>query len=124
MNTVATIDSDQRHDINTVVVRGRITSEPRRRDLPSGSTVTQLEITTRAGDVTASVPVAVFEATTEYRADDEVVVLGYVRRRFFRAGGVTQSRTELVATKIASTSRRRDVTRLVAAAVKQLEAGA
>ncbi len=124
MNTVATIDSDQRHDINTVVVRGRITSEPRRRDLPSGSTVTQLEITTRAGDVTASVPVAVFEATTEYRADDEVVVLGYVRRRFFRAGGVTQSRTELVATKIAPTSRRRDVTRLVAAAVKQLETGA
>jgi single-strand DNA-binding protein len=30
----------------------------------------------------------------------EVVVAGHVRRRFFRAGGVTQSRTEVVATRV------------------------
>jgi single-strand DNA-binding protein len=70
------------------------------------------------------VPVAVFEATTEFRADDQIVVLGYVRRRFFRAGGVTQSRTEVVATKIVKASRGRDVTRLVAVAIRQLEAAA
>jgi single-strand DNA-binding protein len=30
----------------------------------------------------------------------EVLVLGRVRRRFFRAGGFTQSRTEVVAEKV------------------------
>ena len=32
--------------------------------------------------------------------DDEVLVTGQVRRRFFRAGGSTQSRTEVVAVAV------------------------
>jgi single-strand DNA-binding protein len=32
--------------------------------------------------------------------DEEVVVLGRVRRRFFRTGGGTQSRTEVVADQV------------------------
>jgi single-strand DNA-binding protein len=33
-------------------------------------------------------------------ADTAIVVIGRVRRRFFRAGGATQSRTEVVAESI------------------------
>ncbi|HEX2851537.1 MAG TPA: hypothetical protein VHN98_13335, partial [Acidimicrobiales bacterium] len=33
-------------------------------------------------------------------AGDEVVVVGHVSRRFFRAGGATQSRTEVVARSV------------------------
>jgi single-strand DNA-binding protein len=32
----------------------------------------------------------------DYDAGDEIVVVGRVRRRFFRSGGATQSRTEVV----------------------------
>jgi single-strand DNA-binding protein len=33
----------------------------------------------------------------DYDVDEKVVVVGRVRRRFFQAGGTTQSRTEVVA---------------------------
>jgi single-strand DNA-binding protein len=41
----------------------------------------------------------------------EVIVVGTVRRRFFRAGGATQSRTEVVADRIVPTRRTKDVQR-------------
>jgi single-strand DNA-binding protein len=50
-----------------------------------------------------SVPVAWFDppaAASGLVAGDEVVVVGRVRRRFFRAGGATASRTEVVAAKV------------------------
>ena len=40
-----------------------------------------------------------------WAAGDEVLVTGRIRRRFFRAGGVTQSRTEVVATDVVPTRR-------------------
>jgi len=96
---------------NLVVIRGVVTSEPRVRELPSGGTVTQLDVTTRSEALTASVPVAVYERTVDAVAGDEVVVTGHVSRRFFRAGGVTQSRTELVAAEVVRVSRKRAVER-------------
>ncbi|HEY3485613.1 MAG TPA: hypothetical protein VGK49_09525, partial [Ilumatobacteraceae bacterium] len=87
--------------VNAAILRGTVSSAPRRRELPSGSVLDQLEITTRWGDApAATVPVAWFEPTIELAADDEVVVIGSVRRRFFRAGGATASRTEVVADRV------------------------
>ena len=107
--------------VNAAILRGIVSSTPRRRELPSGSVVDQLEVTTRWGDAPASsVPVAWFDATTELAADDEVVVIGTVQRRFFRAGGATASRTEVVADRVIRASRRRDVERAVAAALAML----
>ena len=39
----------------------------------------------------------------------DVVVIGTVRRRFFRVGGATQSRTEIVADVVIPARRRRRV---------------
>ena len=54
----------------------------------------------RDGARAESVPVVWFEApasAADHDVDEQVVVVGRVRRRFFRAGGSTQSRTEVVA---------------------------
>jgi single-strand DNA-binding protein len=88
---------------NLAIVSGALSSVPRFRALPSGSTVVNLDVTT-AGSPADSVPITMFDppaAVSRLIEGDEVVVIGRVRRRFFRAAGVTQSRTEVVAERIA-----------------------
>jgi single-strand DNA-binding protein len=108
--------------MNVVVLRGTVSSEPRQRELPSGSSVTQIEITTRSAEVTTSVPVAVHDRPVSCAPGDEVVIVGTVQRRFFRAGGITQSRTEVIAARIVPARRRRDVERTIAHAAELLAA--
>jgi single-strand DNA-binding protein len=107
---------------NVVLLRGRVSSEPRVRELPSGSAIVNLEVTTLVDDVSVSVPVVVEAATVECTAGDDVVVVGTVRRRFFRAGGATQSRTEVLADKVVRASRARAVRKLVESVVLVLDA--
>jgi single-strand DNA-binding protein len=113
-------NSSSANPFNVVVLRGHITSEPRLRHLPSGTALLQLEVTTPGDGAALSVPVAWFDPTSEFAPDDEVTVLGHVRRRFYRAGGTTQSRTEVVADRVIASRRRRDVQRLVDRAVAAL----
>ena len=107
---------------NVVVLKGHLSSAPRWRELPSGSVLLTLEVTTGPNDTSdgaVSVPVVWFDPPSrcaigvETPAHTEVVVTGYVRRRYFRAGGTTQSRTEVVAESITRASRRRDVQRAI-----------
>ena len=98
---------------NVVLVRGTVTSEPVRRELPSGDVVTQIELTTRVDGRATSVPVAVHHVAVTVGEGDEVVVTGHVSRRFFRAGGSTQSRTEVIAAEVVKTTRKRTVERAV-----------
>src|SRR4029078_11120105 len=107
---------------NVVLLRGRVSSEPRLRELPSGSAIVNLEVTTLVDQVSVSVPVVVEAATVDCAAGDEVVVVGTVRRRFFRAGGATQSRTEVLADKVVRTSRTRAAQKLVESVVLLLDA--
>lgn len=107
--------------INVAVIRGVVSSEPKVRELPSGTTVTNVEVTTHLDDATTSVPVVVHDTPVRVRQGDAVVVTGHVSRRFFRAGGVTQSRTEVVAATVVKSSRRRSVDRAVAAAIARIE---
>ncbi len=106
---------------NVVLLRGRVSSEPRLRELPSGSAIVNLEVTTLVDEVSVSVPVVVEAATVECAAGDEVVVVGTVRRRFFRAGGATQSRTEVLADKVVRASRTRAAQKLIAGVVTLLD---
>jgi single-strand DNA-binding protein len=53
-----------------------------------------------------------------------VVVSGRVRRRFFRAGGVTQSRTEVVAARVARVGSASRVRTMLDDAAAQLAAAA
>lgn len=102
---------------NLAVLRGCVRGEPVIRTLPSQSTVLQFDLTTTiAGDdrtSTISVPVSWTDPSTAATAlvtdGVELVVIGSVRRRFFRVGGVTQSRTEVVADSAIPTRRRKQV---------------
>ena len=91
---------------NLVLVRGALSSVPVRRTLPNGSDIVQMEVTSRDDAGTArSVPVIVHEPLgkddfTAWDAGTEVVVVGSVVRRFFRSGGGTASRTEVVAARV------------------------
>jgi single-strand DNA-binding protein len=110
--------------VNLAVVRGQCSSPAEVRALASGQVLAQLQVTTRPaseGGHATSVPVAVWDPPAWVEAlgpGDEVVVVGRVRRRFFRAGGATASRVELEAQSIA---RARDRRRL-GAVRKRLEA--
>ena len=107
--------------VNVAVVCGTISSEPRVRLLPSGGTVTNIEVTTALDDGRTSVPVVVHDATVTVTEGDLVVVTGHVARRFFRAGGATQSRTELVARRVLKASRGAAVRRALAEVVERLD---
>jgi single-strand DNA-binding protein len=106
---------------NVALLRGAIVGELISRDLPSGSTVVQFDVATTvtAGDKTVKVSVPVSWVDPPSRALDpieqglDVVVVGTVRRRFFRSGGSTQSRTEVVVDAIVPTRRTKQVMALV-----------
>jgi len=107
---------------NLSVLRGTVVNEPTVRDLASGTIVVSFDVTTRDTAGAQSVPVAWFDPPgAAPAAGAEVVVVGSVRRRFFRAGGATQSRTEVVADRVVDARRRRDVTRALAIARAVLE---
>ncbi len=98
---------------NVVLLRGTISSEPVLRVLPSGDSVTQIEVTTQVSGRAASVPVAVHGRAVTVGEGDVVVITGHINRRFFRAGGVMQSRTEVIASQVVKATRKRSVVRLV-----------
>ena len=94
---------------NLSVLVGVLSRDAEVRDLPSGDQVLTLELTVRAeGQPAESVPVAWLgapRAAESWGVGEELLVVGRVRRRFFRAGGATQSRTEVVATTAVPTRR-------------------
>lgn len=105
---------------NLVILRGKVTSEPRLVDLAAGGDVVQYDVKTLDEASSASVPVSWFDAPAagrRFAPGDEVVVIGSVRRRFFRAGGVTVSRTDVVADEMLPARRLRAAQRAVDAAV-------
>jgi single-strand DNA-binding protein len=89
---------------NVVVLIGRLARPAVLRQLPSGDTLVEYQLTVpRPGQRADSVPV-VWEdppaTAADLDTDDEVVVVGRVRRRFFRSASRTESRTEVVAEKV------------------------
>lgn len=110
--------------LNVAVVRGVVSSPPERRVLPSDTVLVQLQVTTRLESETLSMPVSCWNPdgwVSELEPGDEIVVLGRVRRRFFRAGGATASRVELEADVVARASDRRRVRVVVRRALARLE---
>jgi single-strand DNA-binding protein len=100
---------------NLAVVSGTVPVAPTIRELPDGGVVAQFDVGTTV-DVggrrhTQRVPVAWYDppavALGVVSDGVEVVVVGTVRRRFFRVGGVTQSRTEVVADSVVPARRRK-----------------
>jgi len=112
--------------LNLVVLWGVLSSPPQARELPSGSVVTTFQVTVRSDDGPADT-VAVSWWDPPARADaleagTEVVVAGRLRRRFYRAGAVTQSRTEVVAEAVIPARRRKQARAAIARAQERLAA--
>jgi single-strand DNA-binding protein len=107
-------------DVNDVRLEGRVSSEPRRRTLPSGDEVVEvtLAVSREAGGVDA-VPVQVgpgpgpgrrrtgeqvgrrvLAAAERLAPGDRLRVVGRLRRRWWAAAGQRRSRIEVAATSI------------------------
>ena len=90
--------------LNLAIVVGTLTKPTQVRALPSGLSLACFDLqVVRDDQAMDTVPVAFFDApaeVAEWRASQELLAVGRVRRRFFRIGGVTQSRTELVAERV------------------------
>src|SRR4051795_7004884 len=89
---------------NVAVLIGRLSRPAEPRALPSGDRLVQYEVTIPSETGRAeSVPVVWIDAPASaeyYDVDEKVVVVGRVRRRFFKTAGGTQSRTEVVADQV------------------------
>jgi single-strand DNA-binding protein len=112
--------------LNVAIVRGSCSSAPEVRTLESGQTLAVLQVTTKPDDGAAvSVPVVVWSPPAwveRLDAGDEIVALGRVRRRFYRAGGGAASKTELEAEVVARGADRRRVAVVLRRAYDVLEA--
>jgi len=108
-----------------VVIRGRLTRPAALRSLPSGDQLVALEVSIqRDGERADTAPVVWPDAPAAASAldvDQEVLVVGRVRRRFFRAGGSTQSRTEVVADAVVPATQTRRAKAALARALARLE---
>ncbi len=111
--------------MNVVVLSGTLSRVPEGRELPSGSRLVNYEVTVpRPGERAESVPVVWVDPPQGAEAIDagaEVVAVGRIRRRFFRTGGATQSRTEVVAELVVPVSRKAAVRKAVGRVVAALE---
>ncbi len=107
---------------NVVVLIGRLARPAESRELPSGDRLVAYELTVdRPGERAETVPVVWVGAPAsagDHDVDERMLVIGRVRRRFFRAGGSTQSRTEVVADIVVATRQ----TKRVRAAVEKAQA--
>lgn len=112
--------------MNIVVLQGKLSRAPEERQLRE-SVLATYEVTTRGADGAAvTAPVVWFDPPTtawQLEADDEVTIVGAVRRRFFRSNGRTESRTEVVASTVLPTRRKAQVSRAIEHAIAVLEDG-
>lgn len=109
---------------NLAVLAGTISGPPVARELRTGSTVLQFDLATPVDGQNISVPVAWHDPTSAQHASIgagvHVVVTGSVRRRFFRVGGQTQSRTEVVASAVVPSRRAKSARSAITAAADGL----
>jgi hypothetical protein len=110
--------------MNIVVLQGTVREEPLAQTLPSGQEALSFDLVVHepndaaASGVTAGrVPVVVFDSRLEVAVGDELVVVGAVRKRFFRAASTTRSRTEVIACRVVPSRRRAQVQRAIETAI-------
>ncbi len=107
-------------ELNLVVIRGRVAPGAQIRTLADGST--QLQWDMMVG--TERVPVSWASVADHLPGvGNEILVVGRVRRRFFRAGEVTQSRTEVVAERVLAAMDRRRTRKLLDEAMARIGPG-
>jgi single-strand DNA-binding protein len=90
--------------LNMAVIIGSLAKPVDIRPLPSGTSVVSFDLQVLRTDLSPdTVPITLSEmeeTSTDWPVGEQLIVIGRVRRRFFRVGGSTQSRTEVVAEKV------------------------
>lgn len=111
--------------MNVVALRGHLARPAEERVLPSGDRLVNYQVTDEGPEGRAeTVPVVWFGAPATAAALDTgaaVVVVGRVRRRFYRSGGVTQSRTEVVADVVLPPGQAKRIAAALRAAAAKVE---
>lgn len=112
--------------MNVSVLRGHLSRAPQIRELPSGDQLVTLQVTVPGDDdrPAESVPVVCVGASpaaANLQPDTEVVVVGRVRRRFYRAAGATRSATEVVAEHVVPARNAKRAGRVVLEALASAE---
>ena len=109
---------------NVVVLVGTMTTDPTTLTLRTGDVVNFDLTTPLPGAPPLAGPLAWYDprrgAVDGLEQGLDVLVIGTVRRRFFRSGGQTQSRTEVVADSVVPTRRTKSMRSAVAAATARL----
>ncbi|HJR25167.1 MAG TPA: single-stranded DNA-binding protein [Acidimicrobiales bacterium] len=109
---------------NLALLLGTLRRPPELRPLPGGDAVLTLELAVHPeGAPTETVPVAWYGPSDEavgWSVGEELLVAGRTRQRFFRSGGATQSRTEVVAKAAVPTRRAAAARKAVAAALAEV----
>ena len=112
--------------INLAVLRGVLAKTAEARLLADGTTVWELDITIRPdGGSATTVPVSLASppsgtAPSRWPSGEELLVVGGVRRRFYRAGGATVSRTDVLADAVVPTRQRKRAATVLAEALAPL----
>jgi single-stranded DNA-binding protein len=113
--------------INLGVVRGTCSDAPDVRELTSGRRLATVSVRVKTREEPAtSVPVTIWDPpgwVETIEAGDELLVVGRVKRRFFRsASGATAAKVELVADALARAGDRRRVAGVLRRAERALAA--
>lgn len=109
--------------MNIVVLQGTLSSEPVERTLPSGLTISDWTVSTQVDGAKLKVPVQWTEpnkAVQRFAKGDEVIITGSVRQRFYQAGGILMSRTEVVGEHVTKPTQKVATTKLLSAVGKEL----
>lgn len=107
--------------LNLAVLIGEVTTPVVTRDLPNGDIASTFDITSLTRDGRLSVPVSLNDSGENVSVGAVVLVVGVVRRRFFRSGGSVASRTEVVAHHVVPVRRRAMVRRALQGVVSNID---
>ena len=115
--------------VNLAVLAGTLARGAEPRLLPDGSTVWELDVAIRAeGRAPCRVPVSWPGPPSgcdpaAWAPGEELVVVGSVRRRFYRAGGATVSRTDVLADAVVRARQQKRAASLLGEAAARLTSG-
>jgi len=114
---------------NLALVVGELATDPEFRVLPGGTELLSFSVTVRQpGEATTSVPLTWFDPpgrTRRWKVGAQIVAVGRVVRRFYKAGATTGSRTDVVVHQAEASTRKaraRAVLGQVVVAVDELAA--
>lgn len=90
--------------MNIAIVQGTVRAQPDHREGAAGDTIVSFDVkTTDTQGRSHTVPVSWIGPQgrqPSVSVDSVVTVIGQVRRRFYRAGGATTSRTDILAERV------------------------